>query len=30
MDEAHKTVGSGSKPMAHLIHEKYKIKHDCL
>jgi predicted helicase len=28
MDEAHKTVGSGSKPMAHLIHEKnIKIKH---
>ena len=28
MDEAHKTVGSGSKPMAHLIYEKnIKIKH---
>jgi superfamily II DNA or RNA helicase len=27
MDEAHKTVGSGSKPMAYLIHEKnIKIK----
>ena len=22
MDEAHKTVGSGKKPMAHLLHEK--------
>jgi superfamily II DNA or RNA helicase len=28
MDEAHKTVGLGSKPMAHLIHQKnIKIKH---
>jgi predicted helicase len=28
MDEAHKTVGLGSKPMAHLIHHKnIKIKH---
>ncbi|MDA9752333.1 DEAD/DEAH box helicase family protein [Candidatus Pelagibacter sp.] len=27
MDEAHKTVGSGSKPMAHLLHQKnIKIK----
>ena len=22
MDEAHKTVGSGKKPMAHLLHQK--------
>jgi superfamily II DNA or RNA helicase len=28
MDEAHKTVGLGSKPMAHLIHQKnIKIKY---
>ena len=28
MDEAHKTVGLGTKPMAHLIHQKnIKIKH---
>jgi predicted helicase len=28
MDEAHKTVGHGEKPMAHLIHQKnIKIKH---
>jgi predicted helicase len=28
MDEAHKTVGLGSKPMAHLIHQKnIKINH---
>jgi len=28
MDEAHKTVGLGSKPMAHLIHQRnIKIKH---
>jgi predicted helicase len=28
MDEAHKTVGLGSKPMAYLIHQKnIKIKH---
>jgi superfamily II DNA or RNA helicase len=28
MDEAHKTVGLGSKPMAHLIHQKnIRIKH---
>ena len=28
MDEAHKTVGLGTKPMAHLIHQKHiKIKH---
>jgi superfamily II DNA or RNA helicase len=28
MDEAHKTVGHGGKPMAHLIHQKnIKIKH---
>ncbi len=28
MDEAHKTVGLGVKPMAHLIHQKnIKIKH---
>jgi predicted helicase len=27
MDEAHKTVGHGEKPMAHLIHQKnIKIK----
>jgi superfamily II DNA or RNA helicase len=28
MDEAHKTVGHGDKPMAHLIHQRnIKIKH---